>query len=254
MTFLSSFISFHIFSLSLYLSFSLTHTYSDTNSTERDPFESKSSSSSGDSTQRTPLILIELHMPNEIKPLAPSTYKRREIHRPPLFRRNFQRSQSATSDLCNCKVNLTPDFIVCGKEIDDRNQSKPDVDDSSLANENDCENVESVDDMTNCIDCCACFIEMERGSQTNDEPKVKSDPSRLRVNVDNFVMDSYGNLPKNAEMLKVSENDGDDGVFEATSTERRACSPNTSRVIRITLNNKHSLDGGRKQRSIPKSH
>lgn len=192
-------------------------------------------------------------MPNEIKPLAPPAYKRREFHRPPLLRRNLQRSQSATNDLCNCKVNLTPDFIVCGKEIDDRNQSKIDSDESSLTIGNDCEFVQSIDDVSNCIDCCACFIEMERRAQLNDQPKVKRDCSKnLRVNVDNFLMDSYGNLPKNAGMLQLSENDGNGEDCGATVTARRACSPNTSRVIRITLSNKHSLDGGGKQRSIQK--
>lgn len=204
------------------------------------------SKTSGEPMQRTPLIIIEMHMPNEIETLAPK-HKRRDIHRPPLFCRNYQRSQS-TTDLCNCKVNTTLDFIVRGKEIDDRNGKK--LDDSSADNDNDCENAGNIDDIANCIDCCACFLEMERRAQqmsaaNTDEPKIC-------VNVENYLMDSHGNLPKNADMLHVSDEEDEANVDllranVSTQHQQRLPSPNTSRVIRITLNNKNSMDG-RKQR------
>lgn len=204
------------------------------------------SKTSGEPMQRTPLIIIEMHMPNEIETLAPK-HKRRDIHRPPLLCRNYQRSQS-TTDLCNCKVNMTPDFIVRGKEIDDRNSKK--LDDSSIDNANACENIGNIDDVSNCIDCCACFIEMERRAhQLDGESKEEK---KLCVNVENFFMDSHGNLPKNSDMLHVSDDDEEENVDllranSSTQQQLRLSSPNTSRVIRITLNNKNSMDG-RKQR------
>lgn len=183
-------------------------------------------------------------MPYEIETPAPKLM-RRHSHRPPLMCRNFQRSQSI-GDLCNCKVNRSPEFIVCGKEIDDSAshvKQKPEDESSSPEQlENDCGNLGFIDSPANCIDCCACFVEMERRAQMATQI---DDPTKLSVNVDNFFMDSFGNLPKTAEIVHESEaevRDGNGGVCETTVSTRRVGSPNTSRVIRITLNSKSGAE------------
>lgn len=132
---------------------------------------------------------------------------------------------------------------MCGKEIDDlSSHARQKPDESSVEQQgNEHGGFGSAADPANCIDCCACFVEMERRAQ--QQQATQHDAGRkLSVNVDNFFMDSYGNLPKTAEI--VDESGGEpSGVCAATVSSRRACSPNTSRVIRITLNNKSAADG-----------
>lgn len=188
---------------------------------------------------RTPLIIIELHMSHDIETPAPKSM-RRNAQRPPLLCRNLQRSQS--TDVCHCKVNRSPEFIVCGKEIDDSSHASQKPDESSPGQPgNEHGGFGIAADPANCIDCCACFVEMERRAQ---QMATQLDERRkLSVNVDNFFMDSYGNLPKTAEIVDESADEPSGGVCATTVSSGRACSPNTSRVIRITLNNKSGADG-----------
>lgn len=188
---------------------------------------------------RAPLIVVTLYLPSEAKTLAPIDVKR-DLRRPPSFCQNFQRNYS-TSRHCKCKVNTKPDLILCGKEINEtssnRCSSPPNPDYEILGNE----------DKANdeCTACSACMIEIE--GRTPSITPCLVDEVAQSSNIDNYYMDSYGSLTKNLNIpftdgidVDVEENDDSPDFF--TSIKSRPGSPDASRIIRITLNNKTSID------------
>lgn len=190
-------------------------------------------------TYRTPLIVVSLFMPSEAKTLAPKDIKR-DIRRQPIFCKKFQKHQSSQNDQCNCKINLKPDFVIRGKEIADNSNNK-NADESY--DEHQTESNCTDDGELNCVDCCACFIEMERNAEMN---ATCVDKAELCVNFDKFQMDVYGNLPKATDAIRCSDSIDNFLSTHSILSTHRSCSPNTSRVIRITLNNKNDFDNTKK--------
>lgn len=189
---------------------------------------------------RAPLIVVTLFLPSEAKTLAPIDIKR-DLRRPPTFCQNFQRNSSSRH--CKCKINAKPDLILCGKEITEtssnRCSSPPLNQDNEILGNEDKANDE-------CTACSACMIEIEGRTPSSITSCV--DEMAQSSNTDKYYMDSYGNLTKNLNIPLtrdiIVEND-DDSADCSTSIKSRPVSPDASRIIRITLNNKTSIDSNK---------
>lgn len=185
--------------------------------------------------------MVTLFLPSEAKTLAPIDVKR-DLRRPPAFCQKFQRNNSPSRELCKCKINAKPDLMLRGKEITEtssnpctlspQNQDTDGEDDTILRN----------DDQTTdeCVACSACIIEIERRTPSLT-PCV--DKAALDMGYDKYHMDSFGNLTKNLDMTYTDVDI--DGENDDSSVKSRPGSADTSRIIRITLNNKTSIDGNK---------
>lgn len=178
-------------------------------------------------------------MPSEAKTLVPFEVKR-DLRRPPSFCRKFQRNIG--SNQCKCKVNTKPDLILRGKEITETSSNL-----CSLPSNQDNDEIPGNEDKASdeCMACTACMIEIE-GKTPSLMPCV--DETAQCVGYDKYNMDAYGNLKKNLEYIPCTEDvdaENDDSLELAESVKSRPCSPDTSRIIRITLNNKSSNDGNK---------
>lgn len=185
--------------------------------------------------------MVTLFLPSEAKTLAPLEVKR-DLRRPPSFCQKFQRN-SPSRQQCKCKINAKPDLMLRGKEITEtssnlctlppQNQDTDEIlrtdDDYDKANDE-------------CIACSACIIEIERRTPSLT-PCV--DEAALNSSIDKYHMDSFGNLTKNLEMPYTEDGENDDSL-ECMSIKSRPGSADTSRIIRITLNNKNSIDASNK--------
>lgn len=186
------------------------------------------------SPHRAPLIVVTLYLPTEAKTLAPIDVKR-DLRRPPSFCQKFQRNSPV--ELCNCKINAKPDLMLRGKEITETSSNL-----CNLPSNQDNDGLLRNDNKTSdeCIACSACIIEIERRT-----PSLIADEAALHF--DEYHMDSYGNLNKNLEIPLTEDTDGehDESLECSLSVRSRPASPNTSHIIRITLNNKTSIDGNK---------
>lgn len=187
--------------------------------------------------------MVTLFLPSEAKTLAPIDVKR-DLRRPPAFCQKFQRNNSPSRQQCKCKINAKPDLMLRGKEITEtssnpctsppQNQDSDAEDDTILRN----------DDKTTdeCVACSACIIEIERRTPSLT-PCVVVDEAALDISYNKYHMDSFGNFTKN---LDIPFTDVDiDGENDDSSVKSRPGSADTSRIIRITLNNKTNIDGNK---------
>lgn len=182
---------------------------------------------------------MTMYLPAQVKTLAPKPFKR-ELRRTPLSCKNFQRQTSV--ELCHCKINTSPDFIVRGKEINDVNGKSKNDDTESNVNVENANEKKLFENFDECMPCCACLIELENKTNT---PQLCTDKTELCVDVDNYHMDPNGDLPKRASIptTRYVEIERNDHWPPCTMiSTKRACSPNTAQVIRITLNNKNEED------------
>lgn len=196
----------------------------------------KKMNGSTESSHRAPLIVVTLYLPSEAKTLAPIDVKR-DQRRLPSFCQKFQRNLPSTQ--CNCKINAKPDLMLRGKEITETSSNL-----CSLPSNQDSDELLRNDDKTSdeCIACSACIIEIERRTPSLI---ACADEAALRSN--DYHMDSYGNLNKHFEIPSTENIDGehDDSLECSLSVRSRPASPDTSHIIRITLNNKTSIDGNK---------
>lgn len=193
------------------------------------------------SSYRAPLIVVTLYLPSEAKTLAPLAVKR-DLRRPPSFCQKFQRNSPGKQ--CKCKINAKPDLMLRGKEITETSSNL-----CNLPSNQDNDEILRNDDKMNdeCIACSACIMEIERRT-----PTPCLDETALETGFDKYHMDSFGNLTKNLEIPCTEDVDGenDDSLDYSMSVKSRPGSADTSRIIRITLNNKSSCsDGNSKQSS-----
>lgn len=185
-------------------------------------------------TCRTPLIIVTLYIPSEAKTLAPKCIKR-DHRRPPSFCQNFQKQIPIGGDQCSCKVNATPNLFIRGREINENSLKPMETNAKNATNEihiddND-GNGETDEDNEN-VSCCACFIEMERQNSNLTVPTTKQTEFFV-----NYRMDSNGDLPTEP-VIPICDDIGIDSDASSVTT-KRICSPSTSQIIRITMNNKH---------------
>lgn len=181
-------------------------------------------------------------MPSEAKTLAPIDVKR-DLRRPPSFCKKFQRN--FRSNQCKCKINEKPDFVLRGREITETSSNPcstpPNQDSDEIPGNEDKSNEE-------CMACSACILEIERRTPST---APCGDEAALGFNYDNYHMDSYGNLNQNFDISHMKEmeddddGDNDDSPEASLTLPSRPASPDASRIIRITLNNKSSLDGSK---------
>lgn len=171
---------------------------------------------------RTPLIVVTLYLPSEAKTLAPIVVKR-DLRRPPTFCQKYQRNSAGKP--CKCKLNAKPDLVLRGKEITETSSNV-------CSSPSDSGEFRRNDDKSNdeCIACSACTLELEA-----DTPCV--DEAALDVDFDKYHMDSYGNLNKNLD----TDFAHDESLDITASVKSTPGSPDTARIIRITLNNKTSI-------------
>lgn len=189
--------------------------------------------------EKAPLIIVSLYLPSEAKTLAPIDVKR-DLRRPPLFCQKFQRN--FRSNQCKCKINEKPDFVLCGKEITETSSNPY----SSPLNQDNDEILRNDGDKSNdeCMPCSACILEIERQT-TSIAPVI--DETTLCFNYENYHMDAYGNLKESFDISCTKELDGenDDSLEASLTLHSRPASPDASRIIRITLNNKSNSDDGK---------
>lgn len=182
---------------------------------------------------RTPLIIVTLFIPTEAKTLAPKDLKRDQRRRPPSFCQNFQR-QTSLNGQCSCKTNTELEFLVRGKEIHESGHDSITIEQVgeilTMPGAND------TDENNDFNSCCACFIEMEK-ENSNLEMPTTVDRTELCVNFENYQMDSNGNLPSVPE-IPITRNIAAESDALSITT-KRICSPTTSQIIRITMNNRN---------------
>lgn len=197
--------------------------------------------SSTQPSYRAPLIVVTLFLPSETKTLVPIDVKR-DQRRPPSFCQKFRRNSSSRQQ-CKCKINANPDLMLRGKEITETTSNLCTL--PSPQNQ-DNDDILRNDDKINdeCIACSACIIEIEKRTPSLT-PCV--DEAALDLRFDKYHMDSFGNLTKNLEIPYTEEDidDENDDSLECMSVKSRPGSADTSRIIRITLNNKTSIDGNK---------
>ncbi|XP_031638710.1 uncharacterized protein LOC116350878 [Contarinia nasturtii] len=198
------------------------------------------------SSYRAPLIVVTLYLPSEAKTLAPLAVKR-DLRRPPSFCQKFQRNSS--SKQCKCKINAKPDLMLRGKEI---TETSSNLCTTNLPPNQDNDDILRNDDKMNdeCMACSACIMDMERRTPLLT-PVPCLDEAALEMGFDKYHMDSFGNLTKNFEIPCTEDVDGEknDSLDCSMPVISRPGSADTSRIIRITLNNKSSIDGSSKQSS-----
>lgn len=182
---------------------------------------------------RTPLIIVTLFIPTEAKTLAPKDIKRDQRRRPPSFCQNFQR-QTSLNDQCSCKTNTELDFLVRGKEIHESGHDSIKIEEVGEILKN--PGVDDTDENDEFNSCCACFIEMEK-ENSNLEVPTTVDQTELCVNFENYQMDSNGDLPPVPAIPITKDITVESDVSSITT--KRICSPSTSQIIRITMNNRN---------------
>lgn len=183
---------------------------------------------------RTPLIIVTLFIPSEAKTLAPKDIKRDQRRRPPSFCQNFQR-QTSLNDQCNCKTNTDLDFLVRGKEIHESGLDSITIEHevgeiTTIPGAND------TDENDEFNSCCAYFIEMDKENLNSEVTTTTVDRTQQCVNFENYQMDLNGNLPPVPVIPTIN-----DIVVEGDASSiatKRICSPTTSQIIRITMNNR----------------
>lgn len=216
---------------------------------------------------RAPLIIVSLYLPSEAKTLAPTDVKR-DLRRPPSFCQKYQRNFGGVSNggdgggrnQCKCKINDKPDLMLRGIEITETSSTacisppatvnqNPDSSDGirGIANGD-----KLNDNGDECMACSACILEIERNNRT---PSASSsitaclNETALHVSYTNYHMDAYGNLNQNLELScdrsgNVGGGDGndddDDSPDVSLAQHSRPGTPDASRIIRITLNNKNN--------------
>lgn len=192
------------------------------------------------SFNRAPLIVVTLYLPSEAKTLAPFEV-RRDIRRPPSFCQKFRRNSS--SKQCKCKINAKPDLVMRGREI---TETKSNL--CSLPPNQDIDEILRNEDKTNdeCISCSACTIEIGRTTPSLCKSPC-TDETAADFSFNKYHMDSFGNLTRNLEEIPYTENDDDenDSLDYSMSVKNRLSSAYSSRIIRITLNNKSNVDSNK---------
>lgn len=205
------------------------------------------------SSCRAPLIIVSLYLPSEAKTLAPIDVKR-DLRRPPSFcqkyQRNFGGGIGGGRTQCKCKINDKPDLMLRGIEITETSSTAC-ISPSATADSNDelrgIANGDKLNDNGDeCMACSACILEIERNNRA-PSPSITArlNETALRLSYNNYHMDAYGNLNQN---LEISCDDGgggggdddDDSLDVSLAQHSRPGTPDASRIIRITLNNKNN--------------
>lgn len=168
---------------------------------------------------------MTLFIPPETKTLAPSSIKR-DPRRQPIFCQNFKIPSPRTVHVKD--DNIVPEIIIRGLDIGDSNADelkedtghKKTVETVININENYCE--------------CLHFGECD----TLLMPPI--DKTELCLNFDGYEMDQYGHLPGDSPTPtpSLSGSGGAKSPINSSIWLRRACSPATAQVIRITMNDK----------------
>lgn len=185
-----------------------------------------------------------MYLSSEVKPLMPKPI-RRDPRRMPIFckKRSPQTvfesvslqssAQSPMTAGCCDLLNHSPDFIVRGTEIGD----------SRLDSQRDVKNDDyELNDEENKMICQACLREMDNKSIASLD---YIDKNELCMNFDQeFHMDASGNFPFNLNVddsLQTTASMDQSKRCDAAIRIKRSCSPTTSQVIRITMNNKKRI-------------
>lgn len=192
---------------------------------------------------RAPLIIVSLYLPSEAKTLAPIDVKRDQRRLPSFcqkYQRNFGGGIGRTQ--CKCKVNSNPELMLRGTEITDTTSMVAICNGLNLATSNQDFNNDdkSNDNADECMACSACILENARNT-TTPSPSITSclNETEMRFNYNKYHMDAYGNLNQNLELPSDDVADeSDDSPEVSLNQHSRPCTPDASRIIRITLNNK----------------
>lgn len=170
-------------------------------------------------------------MPSEVKTLAPQSIKR-DPRRQPLFCQNFQKSSSANNEHPKLLNETSSEFIIRGIEIGENNSKSTNfVSEAPNLNYNRTNLDETINDEQ--IACCACQMDVENEVNASLFPLNKTE---FCLNFDDYKMDTYGNLPRDSSPNFLAEDDSINQRYSLVT--RRACSPSTAQVIRITMNSK----------------
>lgn len=176
---------------------------------------------SSGSDERAPLIIMTLFIPPETKTLAPSSIKR-DPRRQPIFCQNFKTPSPRT---IHAKDDDVPEIIIRGLDIGESNSMEMK------------EAEKTVEPVINTNEsCCGCM-------QYTDCANLLMPPvnkTELCLNFDDYEMDQYGHLPGDSRTPTPSLicSDGAKSPITSSIWMRRACSPATGQVIRITMNDK----------------
>lgn len=199
-------------------------------------------------------------MPSEAKTLAPIDVKR-DLRRPPSFCQKYQRNLGGVGNggggrnQCKCKINDKPDLMLRGIEITDASSTAC-ISPSATANQSPdpSDGIRGIangdklnDNGDECMACSACILEIERSNRTPSSSSITACMNGTALQVtsyNNYHMDAYGNLNQNLEIScdrgGNDDDDDDDSPDVSLAQHSRPGTPDASRIIRITLNNKNN--------------
>lgn len=200
------------------------------------------------------MIIVSLYLPSEAKTLAPIDVKR-DLRRPPSFCQKYQRNFGGVGNggggrnQCKCKINDKPDLMLRGIEITETSSTAC-ISPSATPNPNpdSSDGIRGIasgdklnDNGDECMACSACILEIERNNRTPSSSSITAclNETALHLSYNNYHMDAYGNLNQNLDIsCDRSDDDDDDSPDVSLAQHSRPGTPDASRIIRITLNNK----------------
>lgn len=203
-------------------------------------------------------MVVTLYIPFDTQTLAPKQIKRAP-RKQPSYCQNFKTSAmqyEKENNNINRSTSSSPKFFIKGNEFssastDDDEQQQMIINQSSNDrcgdNDNDNDNEDDDDDINGKNEtCCTCLLD---GSDHIDDEFTMLAKTELLLNFDGYEMDTFGHLPGDSRtptpppIRRTTAAVAIDGVAIAATPRcrviRRACSPSTGQVIRVTMNNKN---------------
>lgn len=190
------------------------------------------------SDERAPLMIMTLFIPLEAKTLAPQSIKR-DPRRQPIFCQNFKPPTPRSNDANNNQNNKhVPEIIIRGLDMVDGQRSSAQKSTDAAAEQTiEMPVIETNNNVGCCIDCMQQY-------ECDNFLMPPMDKTELCLNFEGYEMDQYGHLPGDSRTpspsLTLSDNVKDPCTGGGALWMRRACSPATGQVIRITMNDKNA--------------
>lgn len=203
-------------------------------------------------------MVVTLYIPPDTQTLAPKQIKRGP-RKQPSYCQHFKSSIALLYEKENSNNNrstsASPEFFIKGNEIVDKSSTSTDDDqkaESVIVNQPSngrCGGDNDDDDDSNNgrnETCCTCLLD---NSDHIDDEFTMLAKTELLLNFDGYEMDTFGHLPGDSRTptptpirrytTTVAVDGGGVAATPRCRVIRRACSPSTGQVIRVTMNNKN---------------
>lgn len=205
-------------------------------------------------------MVVTLYIPPDTQTLAPKQIKRAPRKQPSYcqhFKSSIALLYEKENQNNNRSASASPEFFIKGNEIVDKSSASTDDDRQAEPSNGRCgddngDNDDEDDDGNNGRNetCCTCLVD---GSDHIDDEFTMMAKTELLLNFDGYEMDTFGHLPGDSRTptptpirrytTTVDSGGGGAGGGVAATPRcrviRRACSPSTGQVIRVTMNNKN---------------